>query len=68
VSYIRGYRLQRSLHAISETLVLSPINAEKQPYVACTVHFCDNGSSLLVSYLESGFVCVAPFFSFIVLT
>ncbi|KAG2065542.1 hypothetical protein BDR04DRAFT_1161334 [Suillus decipiens] len=27
---------------------------EKQPYIACTVHFYDKGASLLVSYLESG--------------
>ncbi|KAG1850326.1 WD40-repeat-containing domain protein [Suillus tomentosus] len=27
---------------------------EKQPYIARTVHFHDNGASLLVSFLESG--------------
>ncbi|KAG1766211.1 WD40-repeat-containing domain protein, partial [Suillus occidentalis] len=27
---------------------------EKQPYIARTVHFYDNGASLLVSFLESG--------------
>ncbi|KAG6372572.1 WD40-repeat-containing domain protein [Boletus reticuloceps] len=47
--------------SLLESLVQLIINAEKQPYVACTVHFCDNGSSLLVSYLESGFVYVEFF-------
>ncbi|KAG6381506.1 WD40-repeat-containing domain protein [Boletus reticuloceps] len=40
----------------AKSFVQLTIDAEKQPYVARAVHFCDSGSSLLVSYLESGFV------------
>jgi hypothetical protein len=35
-----------------ETIIIS--QPDKQPYIACTVHFYDNGASLLVSFLESG--------------
>ena len=41
---------------LSESFVSLTPNAAKQPYVARAVHFCNNGSSLLVCYLESGFV------------
>ncbi|KAG2740868.1 WD40 repeat-like protein [Suillus brevipes Sb2] len=37
-----------------KTLVSITSQSEKQPYVARTVHFYDNGASLLVSFLESG--------------
>ncbi|KAG2094394.1 uncharacterized protein F5147DRAFT_778998 [Suillus discolor] len=37
-----------------KTLVPITSHPEKQPYVARTVHFYDNGASLLVSFLESG--------------
>ncbi|KAG2341222.1 WD40 repeat-like protein, partial [Suillus weaverae] len=37
-----------------KTLILITLQLEKQPYVARTVHFYDNGASLLVSFLESG--------------
>ncbi|KIK73991.1 hypothetical protein PAXRUDRAFT_176947, partial [Paxillus rubicundulus Ve08.2h10] len=39
-----------------ELLVSSINNTEKHPYIARSVHFCDDGSSVLVSYLESSFV------------
>ncbi|KAF8834257.1 WD40 repeat-like protein, partial [Paxillus ammoniavirescens] len=39
-----------------ESLVSSINNTEKHPYVARSIHFCDDGSRVLVSYLESGFV------------
>ncbi|KAG2145752.1 WD40-repeat-containing domain protein [Suillus cothurnatus] len=35
-----------------ETIIIS--QPDKQPYIARTVHFYDNGASLLVSFLESG--------------
>ena len=38
-----------------------PSKAEKQSYVARSVHFLDDGSSVLVSYLESGYVHVLSF-------
>ena len=41
---------------LSESFVSLISNAEKQPYVAHAVHFCNNGPSLLASYLESGFM------------
>ncbi|KAI9455841.1 WD40-repeat-containing domain protein [Boletus coccyginus] len=34
-----------------------PARSEKQPYVARSVHFLDDGSNILICYLESGFVC-----------
>ncbi|KAG1843218.1 WD40-repeat-containing domain protein [Suillus tomentosus] len=37
-----------------KTLASITSKLDKQPYVARTVHFYDNGASLLVSYLESG--------------
>lgn len=37
-----------------KTLVSITSKLDKQPYVARTVHFYDNGASILVSYLESG--------------
>ncbi|KAG1726982.1 uncharacterized protein EDB91DRAFT_1254097 [Suillus paluster] len=37
-----------------KTLTTIASQPEKQSYIACTVHFYDNGASLLVSYLESG--------------
>ncbi|KAI9571089.1 WD40-repeat-containing domain protein [Boletus coccyginus] len=33
-----------------------PSSAEKQPYVVQSVHFLDDGSSIVVSYLESGYI------------
>ena len=43
---------------ILDTESLTPVlsDLEKQPYVARAVHFSDEDSSLLISYLESGFV------------
>ncbi|KAG0692287.1 WD40 repeat-like protein [Suillus ampliporus] len=38
----------------NKTLVSITSQSKKQPYVARTVHFYDNGASLLVSFLESG--------------
>lgn len=48
------------LTVMSETLTSIISQPDKQPYVARTVHFYDNGASLLVSFLESGemSVCV----------
>ncbi|KAG1795523.1 uncharacterized protein BJ212DRAFT_1489728 [Suillus subaureus] len=37
-----------------KNLVSITSKLDKQPYVAHTVHFYDNGASILVSYLESG--------------
>ncbi|KAG2108736.1 WD40-repeat-containing domain protein [Suillus discolor] len=37
-----------------KTLVFITSKLNKQPYVARTVHFYDNGTSILVLYLESG--------------
>ncbi|KAG2137110.1 uncharacterized protein EDB93DRAFT_1106661 [Suillus bovinus] len=37
-----------------KNLVSITSKLDKQPYVARTVHFYDNGASILVSYLESG--------------
>jgi hypothetical protein len=42
------------LIVLSETLTSIISQPDKQPYVARTVHFYDNGASLLVSFLESG--------------
>jgi hypothetical protein len=39
---------------LSETLTSIISQPDKQPYVARTVHFFDNGASLLVLFLESG--------------
>jgi hypothetical protein len=57
-----------SLTAHLELFVALANNSEKLPYMARSVHFCDNGSSVLVSYLESGFMYVVvpspPFITF----
>ncbi|KAG1717326.1 WD40-repeat-containing domain protein, partial [Suillus occidentalis] len=38
----------------SDLAIIIISQTEKQPYIARTVHFYDNGASLLVSFLESG--------------
>jgi WD40 repeat protein len=42
----------------AESFVFLPSKVEKQPYVAQSVHFLDDGSSVLVSYLESGYMYI----------
>ena len=44
-----------------ESFVSLPSKAEKQSYVAQSVHFLDDGSSVLVSYLESGYMYILSF-------
>ncbi|KAF8835205.1 WD40 repeat-like protein [Paxillus ammoniavirescens] len=39
-----------------ESFVALANDLEKLSYMARSIHFCDNGSSVLVSYLESGFI------------
>ncbi|KAG1895989.1 WD40-repeat-containing domain protein [Suillus fuscotomentosus] len=45
--HVWNFTSDRTLNTITSQL-------DKQPYIACTIHFYDNGASLLVSFLESG--------------
>ena len=42
--------------APSDSFIPLTARSKKQPYMACSVHFLDDGSNILVCYLESRYV------------